>query len=333
MTKRQKANPSGEWWIEGDGQAIYADGETSDTNHEIEAFNSAIGLDYELLEEHGEYINANGIDEKTLGEFYAEEHEIEVGEDTDLSALGYKWLEEHGADMKFVEYVQSGFGDVRTWMMKTEGWIRVQGNNFQLWEFDAGALDNIVSSDIWEQEVDTEDGASVEESDDEVYIEELSNGAVYTIMLRDLFKPGATVDQLKLRSAGQEWDEIQPKKVKVWPKQTGDEAGEKQWLYRRKGDNPRSDVPEKTLPLPFDNDDDEWKDLTSSEGRLEYKKVGRDWSFRWKATKELFARMIDEGRGGASRWVVSFRVFDRTPVGTEKLGINMINEEARSADL
>lgn len=233
---KRKKNPSGEWWIDNDGLAIYADGDVSDTNHEIEAFKGAIGLDYDLLEEYGEHVNANGIDTSALGEIYAEEEGIETTDQTNMDELGYKWLHEHGANMDFVAHIQSG-QDSRLWQIQHDGWVRVQGNNFQLWQFDDETLGRIVSSDIWDNDISTDDDEPLEESQDEVYIEEMGIQKVHTVMLKDLFRAGVTANELKLRSAGQEWDEIQPKKVAVLPKHTTDKAEGGKWLYRRRGDN------------------------------------------------------------------------------------------------
>lgn len=234
--RKKKKNPSGEYWIDHSGCATYADGDVGDQGHEILAFGSAIGLDSDLVErlsfDRDIEISPNSIDREGLGELYAEEHNIEVTDDTDLFELGDKWLIENGADMDFV---RSG-EDARTYMIRKENWIRVAGNSFQMSTFDDEAIERIRHVDqLWDEE--DVNGIPIEESEEEVSLED-STG-IYTVMLKDLFDPSATAERLKMLAGGNDW-RMQEIAIPVFRSgATTDTGGQEGWRYRRLGENPR----------------------------------------------------------------------------------------------
>lgn len=73
--------------------------------------------------------------------------------------------------------------------MEKMGWIRVQGDNFQVWELDDETLKRIQNFDEWEnvEAGDAEDG-DIEKSEEEIGIEERKTGWFENVALRDLFR-------------------------------------------------------------------------------------------------------------------------------------------------
>lgn len=236
--RKQRRNVSlDEAWLDGSGYATFADGDIGDRNHEMVAWQSAIGLDGDLVEKlafkHNIELNANGIDFDGLGNLYAEENEIEVRDTAHRVQLARQWLEENGADMEFVDWTD----DARSYMMKKSGWVRVAGSSFQLYEFNADTLDNIRNTDLYEN-VETDDGNDPAESEDDVWIEEMSTGESFVVTLRELLDSSLGVEALKAIARGEESapsQEVTP----VFKKHTQDAPGVDKWLYRRIGDNPK----------------------------------------------------------------------------------------------
>ena len=227
-----------EAWLDGSYYATFADGDIGDQNHEAVAFESALGLDNDLVEklyrEHDIEINANGVPEEELGELYAEENDIEVTEETDLHALGRKWLEEHGADLEFLDWG----GDARSYMMHKANWVRAAGSNFQVHELNAEALANIRDTDLWEN-VETDDELEPDQSEDEVWLEEMSTGETYALTLKDLLNDAIGPEGIKRIARGEEWAAPEVKPTPVFRKDTTDKAGVDSWIYKRVGENPR----------------------------------------------------------------------------------------------
>jgi hypothetical protein len=256
MAKRRKQRKNvslDEAWLDGNYYAVFADGDIGDQNHEMVAFESAVGLDADtcdrLYREYKITIDANGIDVEALGKVYAEENEIEITDDTNLEELGREWFEENGGNLEFLDWG----GDARSYMMKKENWVRVAGSSFQVHEFNADALDNIRRSDLFEH-VETDDEEEPHESEDEVWIEELSAGESYVVMLRQLLDDSLGVEGLKAIARGEESIPSQ-ETTPVFKKHTQDAPGVDKWLYRRIGDNPGFEVGDRVRWKSADYDD------------------------------------------------------------------------------
>jgi hypothetical protein len=266
MTRIKRKNIDvGEWWLDDSGSAQYADGDIGDVNHEGMAFQSALGVDEEALGDL-EINPAFGFNWTEIAERFIEDNDIEltleqinalsekewkefVNNNSDISdayinadrdiALAFSWLEDNGANMDFVNWYveQKGMPDAREYALEKWGWIRVQGAHFQTHVFGKEALDIIRRSDIWtEAMAQTDDEEDVENSTDEVTIEELSTGKSFTVELKDLLNDAIPIEGIKAIARGEEWARPEEKKIPVFPKATGDAAGEENWLYRRKGD-------------------------------------------------------------------------------------------------
>ena len=257
----------GEWWIQDGGFSVFADGDIGDQNHEGIAFDSALSLDGDIQEKLE--ITANGFDINLIARTFLEENNIELEEpsldelpeigwqklvqELDVStenaarpraeALAYQFLENSGANMKFVEWFQKESpADVREYALENMSWIRVKGSNFEVWKFDEATLKSIRQADFWDQQEDTDDEKPLEESEDEIYIEERSTGEGYSVKLKNVFDESIPIEGLKAISLGGEWAPPKSEPVRVFPKHTTDGPGPdgRSWIYRRIGDNPKS---------------------------------------------------------------------------------------------
>ena len=134
MPKRKTwSNPlRGEWWIDADGNAVFADGDIGDMNHEMLVIDH---LTRELLE----YFNVEPDEEYagTLDNYedaIAKEMEWD-GEDTKEMIISY--LEKNARkdfDPKQLDEaidIAYGQGDARDYALEWWDWIRVAGNNIQ----------------------------------------------------------------------------------------------------------------------------------------------------------------------------------------------------------
>jgi len=226
--------PSGEWWIDDDGRATFADGDVGDMNHEGYAFWSFIGISDE---EAPESVSPNGIDLTALGEdmlsdLGVRESIVDVGEwddekwkeflsDNDLDPFdknegGYSWSREEvlglnrlvdlGANMYFIWWWhQSSQQDSREYAIEKKNWIRVQGAHFEMHTFDEDALDRIRGADLWEQEGDPE---ALEMSEDLVHMNERKTGKFFSVPLKVLFDTSRSyVDIMNYGERGQEGGE------------------------------------------------------------------------------------------------------------------------------
>jgi hypothetical protein len=205
----RRCNPEGlrgEWWIDDSGFGTFADGDVGDTNHESQAFWSALGIDPEESTEYRRKRIEQNEDE--VLEFKAKHPEDEDLQEADAYDIA-KSLEEvypgsginlvqtigllvMGADAKAVEYFESTSSDAREYMMENEGWIRVSGNNFQLMDFDDDALSRI--KDFLGQEYPEDE--SLEE--DSFAIEELKKGGkFFSLTGEEIMNSGKSAGDLK----------------------------------------------------------------------------------------------------------------------------------------
>lgn len=196
----------GEWWIDDSGYATFADGDIGDQNHATIAFQSALGIDLDevlsnqqyALERITEYLNETDISlsavlgitpVELLNSLVTNINDILTGHLTETQILGLMAL---GADAKFLNFIRRDQGDVRTFMMLENAWIRVDNNNFQLWNLDDEALGRIrdfVANEYPEDEDPLED---------EFEIEELRKGGMHlSVSGSDLLESGKSADTLK----------------------------------------------------------------------------------------------------------------------------------------
>lgn len=142
------ANLNGEWFIDDSGQATFADGDIGDFNHESYALQSKIPEELYERYENGKL---------------TKRQRAEIGEE-------------------FLQYMEHG-GEARDWMVEREGWIRVQGTNFELYELSEAQLDHIIS--FVGEELGSWDAEDIEDFD--IYINELSTGRDYEFSVQQLF--------------------------------------------------------------------------------------------------------------------------------------------------
>lgn len=165
----------GEWWIQ-DGQAVFADGDVGDMNHEAIVIDS---LRREILSSFG--IDAN---EEYVGDFdkYANQIFEEIGNELNSQELE-DWKEEQYGNvlisyfkrtnnsemLKKMEYAW-GRGDAREYALVNWGWQRVKQNIIQTQTLTSKDMNNIVSG-IWEAY-----NSELEDTDEERISEENPTG-------------------------------------------------------------------------------------------------------------------------------------------------------------
>ena len=163
-----RENPAvlrGEWWIDNTGSTTYADGDVGDYNHEAIALEAALGVDLESVEP------------EIAGKLASYDFD-----DPGVAA----YLTEQDADRDFLDwYARHPRSDARDYALEHMGWIRVKGDNFELWELTDEALRRIQNSDIWEN-ADLE-GEDAETADHSALIEEKSTGRYWDVPLAVLF--------------------------------------------------------------------------------------------------------------------------------------------------
>ncbi len=199
----------GEWWIDDNGDATYADGDVGDQNHEMVAFESLSGIGSEELGMGPSDFDVNSIVERYLDgqqtdvtsddiekmspaafKKFAKSLSINTKRKGDFSKaeiVALQELEDRGANPSFFEWFfdAGNAADARDYALEHKGWIRVQGDHFQVWDFNDDALDRIKNFDGWEE---TENPEELENSEDEIYIEQYKDNKTWTISLKDIFK-------------------------------------------------------------------------------------------------------------------------------------------------
>lgn len=156
----------GEWWFR-DGRADFADQDIGDDGHASMAIDSAryeiSDYYYSLLKEHSKELSEIGLDEtgsspsssryrgddaEHIVESYKNliDHASEHGSDVDDKILG-ELVAKYGSEC--IDAALRGDGNAaRTWGLK-QGWIRVHGNNLELWQISSDVLRNIVHG-LWD---------------------------------------------------------------------------------------------------------------------------------------------------------------------------------------
>lgn len=154
----------GEYWIDENGTALYADGDVGDMNHEMYVLEQLIANILMYFD-----IEIDEFKELDISEYYDELYEaiddeykssFKASPDETIKHI----LEEKG--MKNVEDVFNAFikDDPREFALKNWGWKRVQGNNIQTMNLTSKDL-KIINSGLWDIVGEEED----ETFDIEVY--------------------------------------------------------------------------------------------------------------------------------------------------------------------
>lgn len=174
----------GEWWIDEDGNASFADGDTSDFDHTTIAFEAALGI---------------SLDDRHLP--------IGIVPMDKLNKEAVEWLRENGTSAEAIEYLKDG-SDPRDFMIEKKNWIRVQGNNFQMWTFDDDALDRIKNFDGWN---DVDDPEELEKSEHTITVEQYKDNKTWSISLKDLFKAKSAEGLKRYKDGIGKWRNPPPK--------------------------------------------------------------------------------------------------------------------------
>lgn len=203
----RRFNPlRGEWWIDDTGSSWFADGDVGDQNHEGMAFWSALGIDpEESAERNRKQIERNWDDVLEFRALHPEDEDIQEADAYDLAKnlenlvpgdkldlMDQAALLAIGAEAEAVKFFAEGVSDARDYMMEHQGWIRVAGSNFQLWQFDDSALSNIKGflGDEYPEDENLEA--------DEFRIEELGpNGKFFCLTGEDIMSSGKAAAELK----------------------------------------------------------------------------------------------------------------------------------------
>lgn len=213
-----EGNLYGEWWIEDGGSVEFADGDVGDQNHESIAFQAALGVYFDdfhdtesdiernvedilsiirqdliasadLADEFDKHVDE--IDPDEAGEFFKEAaRNIESGTLSELEAAILLGI---GADSKAVKwFLESRMADAREYMITKHNWIRVQGHNFQMGEFDEDAKHRIADFLQEEGQYEPEDVVPGEEH---ITIEEYPD-TVIEVDIHDMLNPHVTADDI-----------------------------------------------------------------------------------------------------------------------------------------
>jgi hypothetical protein len=157
----------GEWWIDDTGRAEFADGDIGDFNHAAIAFQAALGISF---------------DDPSIPDMTPFEP---------LSLEALKYLNEIGADKKAIDFLKDG-SDPRDYALKNLNWIRVKNNYIQFWELNSSILDHL--KNFVYEEIENE-GQNPEETEDTVYLEQLSDRSFWEIPINVLIR--ATPEYIK----------------------------------------------------------------------------------------------------------------------------------------
>lgn len=138
----------GEWWIQ-DGQAVGADGDVSDFNHEWYAREAAISELYDYIKE--EYTESIEDIKEDFGEILAAKHPQTFDPDRyDKYPVAFlkEFLPKHyhiqNRDRLF-DVLQTVFtsADAREFALEHLGWQRVKGNAIETWKLTSNDIKNI----------------------------------------------------------------------------------------------------------------------------------------------------------------------------------------------
>jgi hypothetical protein len=177
----------GEWWIDTEGTAHYADGDIGDINHEnfvvVHCMHEVLDLfensDNELLGVLARYlkrfIEDDGVDIIAVNEFIINWSDMlhREGKITDDQVNDiYSYLRElSGLDEELFDVCFDRDKDCRAYGIKRLGWVRVARNNVECYEANPGMLRTIAKG-LW-------DAMDMEVDQQRYMLEELANGKWY----------------------------------------------------------------------------------------------------------------------------------------------------------
>lgn len=162
----------GEWWITESGQAVYADGDVGDMNHEGYVINSIQSQYADDEFNNGDHVDwdrfINSLIHEKIQQAYANPaimqevlrimgiSSIDQMSTMDTQELGYALLKERGISEEEIN-IANGQGDARLFAMKNWGWKRVQKNNVETYNLTSQDLINIVHGlyDAYQEEAET----------------------------------------------------------------------------------------------------------------------------------------------------------------------------------
>jgi len=161
----------GEWWIDDGGQALFADGDVGDMNHEAYVADrlkreilSSLGVDTddEFIGNYEHY--KDEIFQNIGNEFNPDELELWNDEIYEHAVMSY--IKRTSPEVYEKVNYAYGRGDAREYAMKRWGWARVVRNNIQIDILTPDILKHIVEG-LWEayhDELDEKDGDRVSET-------------------------------------------------------------------------------------------------------------------------------------------------------------------------
>jgi hypothetical protein len=180
MNWYKEAQVYGEWWITESGDALFADGDTGDYNHEAYVLESILGGHFDL-------------DDPETPDMY------EIGN------LPSQELLESGLSQEEINVI-TGFTDAREFAMKNWGWVRVADKYVQSWYITSSTLKNI-SEGLFEAY-----GAEAFKST--YVVESLSNGKNYSPVPYSVIDSGNPRNLMQYR----EFDVMNLSRGKNWYK-------------------------------------------------------------------------------------------------------------------
>ena len=165
---------SGEYWFDNSGQAMYADGDVGDMNHEAHVIQSVQAKYADDQFNRGEYVDWDGFLRFAAQEDYTlqmeeaqnnpqQQQAIKEEYEDDITPFVERYLTDQGMTPEEMQ-IASGRGDAREYAMKNWGWKRVQGVNIETWTLTSRDL-NAISSGLYEAY-----NESVESSNFNIYI-------------------------------------------------------------------------------------------------------------------------------------------------------------------
>lgn len=138
----------GEWWIDEDGQSVYADGDIGDMNHEGLVIQRVL---CSLADKMGVYDYDDGdwdyIRDKVTKKYLEDHPELE-DQEIDTDKLFMMLLMINGVDTEIISLAQ-GNGDARQYAAENWGWKHVNDDSVNTWTLTPDDAD-IILSGLWD---------------------------------------------------------------------------------------------------------------------------------------------------------------------------------------
>lgn len=138
----------GEYWIDGSGGVIYADGDIGDLNHEaivIQYLQSEIVDHFDYKYNRGDFVDWEKFKKDFAQHIYqqeltkitspAQKQHLEEEYEGDPDQFFYKGIDELGYDKESIA-IAEGKGDARAYAIKRWNWKRVQNTNVETWKLE-----------------------------------------------------------------------------------------------------------------------------------------------------------------------------------------------------